>query len=123
MSDDVLFQTTQIGDTIVVEPTRNMGEFEMAEIDATQDSAFQQLVRLAGTNHVVMDLGQTDYFGSSTIGLFNRFVNHVKAGDRRIAFCNLSKHEQEIIDITRMNQLWEVRQTRDEALAYVTAAG
>lgn len=120
MNDDAFFQTHQIGDTIVVEPLRNMGEFEMATIEASQDSAFERLVRLTGENNVVIDLNQTDYFGSSTIGLFNRLVLHVQGADRKIAFCNLSKHETEIVDITHVNKLWAIKDSRDDALAYVS---
>ncbi len=119
MHDTTLFQTEQSGDTIIVLPMKDMGEFEMASISADQTSAFDQLVKLTDGFNVVVDLSHTDYFGSSTIGLFNRLVAHVHVQSRKIAFCNLSLHEKEVVKITHINKLWDVKPSRAAALEYV----
>jgi anti-anti-sigma factor len=121
MHDMTLFESEQSGDTMIVMPMKDMGEFEMASIAAGQPSAFDQLVQLTDGFDVVLDLSHTDYFGSSTIGLFNRLVSHVHAQSRKIAFCNLSEHEKEVINITHINRLWDMKASRDEALEYVAA--
>lgn len=120
MSDKELFQSEMIGNTIIIVPTRNMGEFEMAEMEADPMSAFQQLAELTDGHNVVVDLSQTDYFGSSTIGLFNRLVSHVREQSRKVAFCNLSSHEQEVVQITRVSDFWDVKESREEAIRFVS---
>ena len=87
--EEALFESEDLGYVVVVSPTRDMGEFEMADYDV---SAYDQLVRLTDGRNVVLDFSQTDYFGSSTIGMFIRLAKHVHAQNRAIAFCNLSEH-------------------------------
>jgi hypothetical protein len=43
----------------------------------------------------------------------------VHAQSLRNAFCNLSSHEKEVISITHINRLWDVKASREEALDYV----
>jgi anti-anti-sigma factor len=85
-----------------------------------QSSLFDHLVKITDGYNVVVDLSQTDYFGSSAIGLFNRLVSHVTDKSHRIAFCNLSEHETEVIDITHLNQIWEIKGSRNDALQFVS---
>lgn len=120
MQKNSIFQTEQVGDTVIVTPTKNMGEFEMSSMEGCQTPAYDQLVQLTRGYNVVIDLSCTDYFGSSTIGLFNRLVTHVQKNARRIAFCNPSAHEREVISITHMNKLWDVKTSRAEALTAVS---
>ena len=122
MHNNTLFQTEKSGDTVIVVPLRDMGEFEMASMDAEEAPPFEQLVQLTDGHNVVVDLSQTDYFGSSTIGLFNRLVAHVRSRSRRIAFCNLSPHEREVIDITHVDRFWDVKDSREAALEFVSEA-
>ena len=122
MSEHSLFESKLVDGVMVVIPLRNMGEFEMASARAGDVSPFDRLTQLTNGYNVVIDLSQTDYFGSSTIGLFNRFNSHVKEQNRRIAFCNLSPHEHEVVRITHVNKLWNVKDTLSEALQSVTSS-
>lgn len=122
MDEEPLFEAQDIGDAVILSPVRNLGEFEISGTDADQLSVFEQLVKLSNGRHVVLDLSRTDYFGSSTIGLFNRLVIHVRKKNRRIAFCNLSEHEKEVISITHIDRLWDVKDSREAALQFVTAS-
>jgi hypothetical protein len=100
MSTEPLFDVEDLGDVVVITPTRNMGEFEIANID----------------------LSRTDYFGSSTIGLFIQLVKHVHANNHAIAFCNLSKHEREIAGITHVSEILDVLDSHEAALEFVRNA-
>lgn len=116
MDEARLFKTEDLGDVIVVRPVRNMGEYEIAD---SVTPAFDTLVAMTTDRNVVLDLSGTDYFGSSTIGLFLQFVKHVHAQERKIAFCRLSSHEQEIAGITHINQLLNVKDSLAEAIDFV----
>jgi anti-anti-sigma factor len=116
MSKDALFESEDLGDVVVVSPTRDMGEFEIASSDVP---AYDQLAGLTDGRNVVIDLSQTDYFGSSTIGMFIRLAKHVHARGRAIAFCNLSKHESQVVGITHVGQVLDVRDSRESAIEFV----
>ena len=116
MSKEALLESEDLGDVVVVSPTRDMGEFEMADYDV---SAYDQLVRLTDGRNVVLDFSQTDYFGSSTIGMFIRLAKHVHAQNRAIAFCNLSEHELQVIGITHINEILDFKDSRKSAIEFV----
>lgn len=116
MSLESLFESEDLGDVVVVSPTRDMGEFEMASSDIP---AYDQLVDLTHGRNIVVDLSQTDYFGSSTIGLFIRLAKHVHAEGRAIAFCNLSPHEAQVIGITHVSEVLAITDSREAAIELV----
>jgi anti-anti-sigma factor len=116
MSQEALFKSEDLGDVVVVSPTRDMGEFEMADCDAP---AYDQLVKLTDGRNVVFDFSQTDYFGSSSIGIFIRLAKHVRGQDRVIAFCNLSEHEMQVIRITHINEILDFKDSRESAIEFV----
>ena len=115
MSDE-MFQSADHGDVVVVTPLKDMGEFELAQLDVP---VYPQLLALTEGRHVVIDLGKTDYFGSSTIGIFIRLVNHAHEQGKKIAFCRLSKHENELVDITHMADFWHIEESVEDAVAFV----
>lgn len=116
MSAEPLFEIEDLGDIVVISPVRDMGEFEMADADLP---AYQQLLELATDRSVVIDMSRTDYFGSSTVGLFIRLVKQVQSHNRAVAFCNLSLHEQEVVGITHVKELLNVKDSREDAIAFV----
>lgn len=116
MVESTLFKTEDLSDVMVVTPVRNMGEFRLAD---SITPAFEQLVELTDDKNVVFDLSETDYFGSSTIGLFIHFAKHVHSQNRKIAFCGFSTHEKQIVGITHVNQFFDVRESLASAIALV----
>lgn len=119
MSNKALFESEDLGDVFVVSPTRDMGEFEMASNDV---AVYDQLVELTDGRNVVIDLAQTDYFGSSTLGMFIQLAKHVHAQNRTIAFCNLSKHEREVMSISHVNEILDIKDSRESALTFIRNA-
>ena len=117
-----LFQTEVCDDIVILLPLRDMGEFEVSEWSSESPSPFELLVALIDGHNVVVDCSKTDYFGSSTIGFFNRVVQHVERQQRHIAFCNLSEHEREVIQVTHMDKLWRVVESRELAVEQVSGA-
>jgi anti-anti-sigma factor len=69
--------------------------------------------------NVVVDFGKTGYFGSTALGLFVQLWQRVRGRDGRIAFCNVSADEQDVLAVTRLGRVWPVYPSREEALAAV----
>lgn len=118
MDIDTLFQTEHDGDIVIITPLRNMGEFDLAEYDIP---LLKSLKQLTAEKDVVIDFSHTDYFGSSTIGIFIQLIREVQKAAHHIVFCNLSEHEQEVIRVTNLDKLWNIVDTRDDALKHLRA--
>jgi anti-sigma B factor antagonist len=66
---------------------------------------------------VVLDLSHLRYFGSSLIEGMFRAWNHLKARPGgRLSLCGLTSYCREVVEITHLDQLWSIFQTRDEAV-------
>jgi anti-anti-sigma factor len=118
MPQSHLLRADQEGDTLVLVPTRNMGEFEFQQIDRESRDMLTALQE-GRTRNVVIDCHETDFFGSTALGFFLKLWKRVCQHGGRMALCNLSEHEREVLQATRLDTLWIVRGTRAEALAAV----
>jgi len=69
---------------------------------------------------VVLDLSHTKFFGSAFIEILFRAWNRVqsKAGGRFV-ISGLTEYCLDVIKVTHLDQLWDVYETRAEAIAAV----
>jgi anti-anti-sigma factor len=108
------------GETLILTPREDLREREHREIEAEEN----ELLRLAGDSavkSVVVDCGRTDSFGLTALGLFSRLWQRVRACGGRMAFCNVSAREAEILEGVRLIHFWSVYPSREEALAAMAA--
>jgi anti-anti-sigma factor len=115
-----LIEVERRGDTLVLTPRKNLRELEYREIEAEGEELLEMANDTAVRN-LVADFALTDYFGSSALGLFARLWKRVRARGGRMAFCNVSAHEAEIMEVTGLTRFWPVHPSREEALAAVAA--
>jgi anti-anti-sigma factor len=106
------------GDTVVVTPAGSLRELDFQEIEAGAGSVLAFLGRTRARN-VVVDLCWMDYSGSTALGFFVRLWEEVKRRGGRMAFCNVSDHEKEILRATHLDRLWPICHSRCEACAAV----
>lgn len=69
---------------------------------------------------VVLDLSQTQFFGSSFIEVLFRVWNRLQGRSGRFAICGLTPHCLDVLKITHLDTLWPLMPTRDEAVAAVS---
>ena len=104
---------------MVIVPREDLRELEFQDIDAGAREVLGRFnARQVG--NVVVDLERTDYCGSTALGFFVALHQAVVARHGRLAFCNVSEHEREIMRLARLDTLWSICTTRQEALAAVT---
>jgi anti-anti-sigma factor len=117
---DGIFEVGRLGETIVVVPTIDLRELNYQRIE---EGARKVLHLLDGTEikNVVMDFGKTDYYGSTALGFFVKLWKRVRDQNGFMAFCNVSAHEKEILEITNLARLWPICSSRSEALKAVQA--
>ncbi len=66
---------------------------------------------------VVLDLSQLRFFGSALIEALFRVWNHLKERPGgRLSLCGLTSYCREVVEITHLDQLWSIFETRDEAV-------
>jgi anti-anti-sigma factor len=115
-----LFEVDLEGDTLVVTPCRNLRELDFHEIEEETETVVN-LLRRGPARNVVVDLHRTDYCGSTALGSFAQLWQVVKVRKGCMAFCNVSDHEKEILQITNLDHLWPICSSRSEALEAVKA--
>ena len=113
-----LFLTERDGDTLILTPVVNLSELEYAE--SMTDEIVEVLTDTTITN-IVMDFYKTDYFGSTALGFFIRLWKQIEDRKGHMALCNLSQHEIEILQVTKLDECWMIHKTRAEALKAVKA--
>ena len=110
-----LFQMQMEGDTLVLSPISNLSELELSFFEDEFRSVIQRLEE-AGYRQVLLDFEGTDYYGSTALGFFLKLWKRLRKVDGKMAFCNVSSHEQEVLRLTRLDTLWPVCATRAQAL-------
>ena len=115
-----LFEVEREGDVLVVTPRHDLREFEYQDIEGQGRAVLEQTGE-AGLKGVVLDFGRTDYYGSTALGFFLRLWKRVSGRGGRMALCNQSEHEREVLAVTRLDSLWPVCRSREEAVKAVTA--
>ena len=65
--------------------------------------------------YFIMDFHKTDYYGSTALGFFVKLWKRVRERNGRMIFCNVSEQEREILTVMRLDKLWAIRASRDEA--------
>ncbi len=113
-----ILEVKREGETVIVIPLANLGELAYPQIMAGAKEVLELLNRTPAEN-VVMDFCKTDYCGSTALDFFVKLWVGVRKRNGRMAFCNVSDHEKEILRTTNLDQLWPICRSREEALQAV----
>ena len=105
----------QIGDTVVITPRKDLNELAFEQIELEAKHALE-LLDGTQTKNVVLDFCYTDYFGSTALSFFVKLHKQVRELQGAMAFCNLSDHGREILNITKLDTLWPNCDSREEAI-------
>ena len=110
-----LFTMEQQDETMILSPIKNLSELELSFLDHEIRAVMRQLDQSACRN-VLLDFINTDYYGSTALGFFLVLWKRVRDKDGQMAFCHVSSHEREILQLTKLDSLWPICATRQEAL-------
>jgi anti-anti-sigma factor len=112
------FELEWKGETLVLTPQINWGELAF---QAMEPGATEILERLTNTvtKYVVLDCCRTDYFGTSVLSYCLKLWEKVKNQGGQLVFCNVSDHEKEILQFMKLDSLWTICGSREEAMQAV----
>ena len=118
MTTSGLFDVERDGNVLLLIPKVDLRESNYQEIEAGAQGILD-LVSAPEVKGVVLDFHRTDYYGSTALGFFLRLWKRVGSRGGRMAFCNLSPNESEILAVTRLDTLWPAFPSREEAVKAV----
>jgi anti-sigma B factor antagonist len=113
-----VFQIEREGQTLLVTVLTDLQELDYPKVEA----GARDILHLLGNGtikNVVLDFHKTDYYGSTALGFFVRLWKRVRDRGGRMAFCGVSDHEKEILKVTKLDGLWPIYLSREEALKAV----
>jgi anti-anti-sigma factor len=110
-----LFDVKRQGDMFVITPCANLGELAFQQIEASATEILG-LLQQSAAPRVVVDFGNTQYFGTTALAFFLKLWKRVRTHGGNLAFCNVSDLEKEILKLTRLDRLWIICGSKDEAI-------
>lgn len=120
MSADKIFTTSMEGSTLILAVHGSVSTLG-------NDSALNELDRLivevkqGNARHILVDFGQSNYFGSAMLETLRRIWNEVHPRGGRMAICNVSSVGKEVLQIAKFDHLWPIVETRADAAKLLEA--
>jgi anti-anti-sigma factor len=115
-----IFDVEQSQETLIITPLKNLYELDYQEIQLGGRELLE-LLSTAPVKNVIMDFHKTEGFGSTALGFFVRLWKKVRQRNGSMAFCNLSDNEKEILQITKLDGLWNISSDLDQARKSINA--
>jgi anti-anti-sigma factor len=113
-----MFDIQQEGDVIIIVPQHDLREFEFGQIEA-EGAEVLDILEQSRAKNAIFDFYKTDYYGSTALSFFVKVWKRVRANGGSMFFCNVSEHELEILELTKLGELWGLCGSREEALKAV----
>lgn len=114
-----LFALESENETVIVTPQASMFEINGAAFAAESHDVLEYLDHLPARK-VVIDFGQTADCDSSALGFCARLWKQIRRRQGALAMCNVSDNERAMMRVTKLDRLWPICASREEALAKVS---
>jgi len=114
-SSPKLFEISRQDDIAIVTATSNLSEFVFEALES-QAADVLALLKDGQCRSVIVDLSRTDYCGSTALGLFLKLWKQTRINNGKMSFCGLSANEEEVFATMKLDSLWPLCKTLDEAL-------
>lgn len=118
MPVDRLFAAERFDDVLCVVPRRDVTGVDQDVVQADVADLVAMLAD-AAPRHVVFDFCEVAYFGSAMLETMLALWRHVRSRGGRLAVCNLSEAERELLSTVKFDTLWPIGETREEAITAV----
>jgi anti-anti-sigma factor len=118
MSESKYVRSEQQGNVLVITPLFTYATFEEPSV-ATELLEVQGQVDSPTTQEVIVDLGEIPYFGSTVLEWMAQLWKRVKVKGGRLAVVRPSQIGREVLNTARLERLWGIFDTRDQALSWL----
>ncbi len=113
-----IFKIERQGSTLVVIPVVDGCGFRYQQLHVEANS-LQRKFEMKSFGNLVVDLCALNYFGSELIGVLIRLARAVTNSQGRVAFCSPSAKMLEVLESMRLNKLWPIFPSREDAIRHV----
>lgn len=110
-----IFHTERLGNTLLVQPMQSVMGVDLDQADV-ELRMMVEMLRDPELVHVVVDFAGLTYFGTSMLGGIAMLWKKVSDHHGQLALCNVPRHGREVLRTTRLNKLWQVYDSRAEAV-------
>ena len=117
-SGDKIIRSEQQGNVLVITPLFTQTAFTEPQ-NASQWHEVEEKLDSPSTEQVIVDLGEIPYFGSTVIEWITQLWKRIKTKGGRLALVRPSKMGREVINVTRLDRLWGIFDTRDQAFSWL----
>jgi anti-anti-sigma factor len=104
------------GDALIVAPHGDCSSLDAETLLAELQEILAR-ISSGGVTALVVDLEQTPYFGSTMLGVLIKLWRQMTVARGRLALCNVSPAEREVLEVTHFDSVWSIFPTRAAALA------
>jgi anti-sigma B factor antagonist len=115
------FSIEEVDGTIVITPGPRIGSLDNAYL-AERRTALVDAIRQTSDSAVVVDFSRVGYFGSLLLDTLCVVWKQARERSGTMALCSLSDVSKEILNKSRLNSLWPVFSSRQEAIDAVRNA-
>ena len=109
-----------LGKTLVLNPLIHLGSLNEPEISLETQDLLDLLNQSASAN-LVIDLANGDYLGTSMLGAMVKLWKRVSQRGGRLALCNVSESVVQVLRVTKLQTVWPIYASREQALTAVGA--
>ena len=103
-------------DVTIIELGPEYHSLDQATVEALRDKLLD-FVDQADPPNIALDLSHTRFIGSAFLETLFRCWNRIKHRDGRLALCGLHPFCSEVLRVTRLETLWEIYPTIEDAKA------
>lgn len=110
----------QVNDVTVIELEESYDALDPDKLGALDETLLSE-ADAADKPRLVIDMSRTTYINSSFIETAFRTWKRVQQKGGEMAFCCLNPFCKEVLEVTRLDQIWTLCDSRDAALKAVSA--
>jgi anti-anti-sigma factor len=100
---------------MILTPQTDMGELNADRINSGMKQVLAVLNN-SSVKNIVLDFHKSGYYGSTALGFFIRMWRTISLRKGRMAFCNLSANAQDTLKVMKLDCLWDICTSREDAL-------
>jgi anti-anti-sigma factor len=118
MAQRTAFEIERDGETAILTPCADREGRAVPQVEIGAGEVWDVLTDPAVRN-VLVDFHRTEDAGTTALGVCLKLRQAVRSRDGHMAFCNVSPQVQETLRRTKLNCLWAIWASREEAMQAV----
>ena len=118
MSTPKTFSAESEGQTLIVVPLVNVSGLAEKDVRPELNRILEQL-KETGPRNVIIDFAKISYFGTTMLEAMHAIWKCAREAGGRMALCNVSNMQREVLHVAGFDTLWPVCSSRQEALQAV----